>query len=123
MQPSLHNICVQQQENIPQAFMSGREKGVKGVGTGGSKRHRYILRDNIQDISNQSIRRLAGRAGVKRMSALIYQRTRAVLNVFVRNLAQDALKYTEHANRKTMSTMDVIYALKHQGRTLYGFGA
>ncbi|KAG6954626.1 hypothetical protein JG687_00011696 [Phytophthora cactorum] len=83
----------------------------------------FLMKRGHSYISNQSIRRLAGRAGVKRMSALIYQRTRAVLNVFVRNLAQDALKYTEHANRKTMSTMDVIYALKHQGRTLYGFGA
>ncbi|KAF1786932.1 Histone-fold [Phytophthora cactorum] len=123
MQASLHNICFRQQENIPQAFMSGRGKGVKGVGKGGSKRHRYILRDNIQGISNQSIHRLARRAGVKRMSALIYQQTRAMFKVFVRNLVQDALKNIEHANRKMTSTMDVIYALKHQGRTLYGFGA
>ncbi|KAL4102955.1 hypothetical protein PRIC1_006696 [Phytophthora ramorum] len=26
-----------------------------------------------------------------------------------------------HVNRKTMTTMDVIYALKHQGETIYGF--
>jgi histone H4 len=30
--------------------------------------------------------------------------------------------YTEHARRKTVSAMDVVYALKRQGRTLYGFG-
>ncbi|KAG6950984.1 hypothetical protein JG687_00013913 [Phytophthora cactorum] len=45
-------------------------------------------------ISNQSNHRLARRAGVKRMSALIYQQTRAVLKFFVRNLVQDALKHT-----------------------------
>ncbi|GJR81467.1 histone H4, partial [Tanacetum coccineum] len=30
--------------------------------------------------------------------------------------------YTEHARRKTVTAMDVVYALKRQGRTLYGFG-
>ena len=30
--------------------------------------------------------------------------------------------YTEHAHRKTATAMDVVCALKRQGRTLYGFG-
>jgi hypothetical protein len=30
--------------------------------------------------------------------------------------------YTEHAKRKAVTAMDVVYALKRQGRTLYGFG-
>ncbi|OXA60662.1 Histone H1 [Folsomia candida] len=33
-----------------------------------------------------------------------------------------AVTYTEHAKRKTVTAMDVVYALKRQGRTLYGFG-
>jgi histone H4 len=57
-----------------------------------------------------------------RISALVYEETTAVLKVFVQNLVRDAVVYTEHANRKTVLTMDVLYALKHQGRTLYGFG-
>ncbi|KAF7333438.1 Histone H4 [Mycena venus] len=32
--------------------MSGRGKGGKGLGKGGAKRHRKILRDNIQDELN-----------------------------------------------------------------------
>lgn len=28
----------------------------------------------------------------------------------------------EHAKRKTVTSLDVVYALKRQGRTLYGFG-
>ena len=35
---------------------------------------------------------------------------------------RDAVTYTEHAKRKTVTAMDVVYALKRQGRTLYGFG-
>jgi histone H4 len=30
--------------------MSGRGKGGKGLGKGGAKRHRKILRDNIQGV-------------------------------------------------------------------------
>ena len=31
--------------------MSGREKGGKGFGKGGAKRHRKVLRDNIQGVN------------------------------------------------------------------------
>jgi histone H4 len=81
--------------------MSGRGKGGKGgkgLGKGGAKRHRKVLRDNIQGITKPAIRRLARRGGVKRISGLIYVETRGV------------------------TAMDVVYALKRQGRTLYGFG-
>ena len=51
--------------------MSGRGKGGKGLGKGGAKRHRKILRDNIQGITKPAIRRLARRGGVKRISGLM----------------------------------------------------
>ena len=102
--------------------MSGRGKGGKGLGKGGAKRHRKILRDNIQGITKPAIRRLARRGGVKRISGLIYEETRGVLKVFLENVIRDAVTYTEHAKRKTVTAMDVVYALKRQGRTLYGFG-
>ncbi|XP_034044590.1 histone H3-like [Thalassophryne amazonica] len=103
--------------------MSGRGKGGKGLGKGGAKRHRKVLRDNIQGITKPAIRRLARRGGVKRISGLIYEETRGVLKVFLENVIRDAVTYTEHAKRKTVTAMDVVYALKRQGRTLYGFGA
>ena len=105
-----------------QLIMSGRGKGGKGLGKGGAKRHRKILRDNIQGITKPAIRRLARRGGVKRISGLIYEETRGVLKVFLENVIRDAVTYTEHAKRKTVTAMDVVYALKRQGRTLYGFG-
>ncbi|GMF17562.1 unnamed protein product [Phytophthora lilii] len=77
--------------------MSGRGKY---IGQGASRRHRFILQDSIQGISKKSIRRLARRAGVIRMSELVYDHTRAVLKVFVRNLLHDAIVYTQHANRR-----------------------
>jgi len=137
--------------------MSGRGKGgkvrrrifsrvlqaltvVQGLGKGGAKRHRKILRDNIQGITKPAIRRLARRGGVKRISGLIYEETRGVLKIFLENVRvfrrllatfayrfvqviRDSVTYTEHAKRKTVTALDVVYALKRSGRTLYGFGA
>jgi len=103
-------------------IMSGRGKGGKGLGKGGAKRHRKILRDNIQGITKPAIRRLARRGGVKRISAMIYEETRGVLKTFLEGVIRDAVTYTEHAKRKTVTSLDVVYALKRQGRTLYGFG-
>ena len=62
--------------------MTGRGKGGKGLGKGGAKRHRKVLRDNIQGITKPAIRRLARRGGVKRISGLIYEETRGVLKCF-----------------------------------------
>ena len=122
--PSVSKVtsnCQQLQLEI-KIIMSGRGKGGKGLGKGGAKRHRKVLRDNIQGITKPAIRRLARRGGVKRISGLIYEETRGVLKVFLENVVRDAVTYTEHAKRKTVTAMDVVYALKRQGRTLYGFG-
>ena len=99
--------------------MSGRGKGGKG---GAGKRHRKVLRDNIQGITKPAIRRLARRGGVKRISGLMYEETRGVLKTFLENVVKDAVCYSEHARRKTVTALDVVYALKRQGKTLYGFG-
>ena len=83
--------------------MSGRGKGGKGLGKGGAKRHRKVLRDNIQGITKPAIRRLARRGGVKRISGLIYEETRGVLKVFLEDVIRDAVTYTEHAKRGRLS--------------------
>jgi hypothetical protein len=56
------------ERNANASYFSGG-KGDKGLGKGGAKRHRKILRDNIQGITKPAIRRLARRGGVKRISA------------------------------------------------------
>ena len=102
--------------------MSARGKGGKG-GKGGAKRHRKVLRDNIQGITKPAIRRLARRGGVKRINNMMYDETRKVLKNFLSQTVHDAVTFTEHARRKTVTALDVVYALKRQGKTLYGFGA
>uniref|UniRef100_A0A0K3C456 Histone H4 n=1 Tax=Rhodotorula toruloides TaxID=5286 RepID=A0A0K3C456_RHOTO len=126
----LHNLKVSNSHSatttttttLSYSNMSGRGKGGKGLGKGGAKRHRKILRDNIQGITKPAIRRLARRGGVKRISGLIYEETRGVLKIFLENIIRDSVTYTEHAKRKTVTSLDVVYALKRAGKTLYGFG-
>ncbi len=116
--------ATKQQHHI--TTMAGRGKGGKGLGAGtknyGAKRHRKVLRDNIQGITKPAIRRLARKGGVKRISGLVYEETRCVLKQFLEGVIRDTLMYTEHARRRTVTALDVVYALKRQGRTLYGFG-
>lgn len=100
---------------------TGRGKGGKGLAKGGSKRIRKVMRENIQGITKPAIRRLARRGGVKRISGDIYEEVRGVLKSFLEGVIRDSVTYTEHARRKTVTAMDVIYALKRQGKTLYGF--
>lgn len=47
---------------------------------------------------------------------MIYEETRGVLKTFLEGVIRDAVTYTEHAKRKTVTSLDVVYALKRQGR-------
>ena len=100
--------------------MSGKGKG---LGKSGAKRHRKVMRDNIQGITKPAIRRLARRGGVKRISGMMYEETRTVLKEFLGKVIKDSVCYCEHGRRKTVTALDVVFALKRQGKTLYGFGA
>ncbi|KPP77547.1 histone H4-like [Scleropages formosus] len=94
-------------------------KGGKGLG---AKCRRKVLLDNIQGIVKPSIRCLARCGAAKRISGLISEETLGVLKVFSKNTTRDTVTYNKHAKRKTVTAMDVIYALKRQGCALYGFG-
>ncbi|KAH8615635.1 hypothetical protein ERJ75_000566000 [Trypanosoma vivax] len=59
-------------------------KGKKsGEAKGSQKRQKKILRENVRGITRGSIRRLARRGGVKRISGVIYDEVRGVLKSFV----------------------------------------
>ena len=51
---------------------------------------------------------------MKRISGLVYEEIRGVLKVFLENVIRDAMTYTEHTRRNTVTAMDVVYALKRQ---------
>ena len=104
----------------PFSFMSGRGKG-KGLGKAGAKRQQ-ALSESIQGITRPALRRLARRGGVKRISSGVYDEIRGVLRSFLEVVVRDSVTYCEHARRKTVTVLDVVYALKRQKRAIYGYG-
>jgi histone H4 len=65
---------------------------------------------------------LARRGGIRRISGLIYDDARSVLNTYLTNVIRDAIVYTDYSGRKTVTALDILNALKLNGSRLYGFG-
>ena len=99
----------------------GGKGGGKGSGKGDMKRMRKVLKDSITGITRPAMCRLARRGGVRRIAGLVYDNIRGVLKIFLQHVMRDIITYTEYTKRKTVTVTDVLYALKHHGRTLYGF--
>ncbi|KAK4543564.1 Histone H4 [Oleoguttula mirabilis] len=100
-------------------------KGGKGMGLGRgktAKRHRKILRDNIQGVTKGDIRRMARRGGVKRISAGIYDGVRTVMRTRLELILSDICAVVENCGRKTVTTTDVVFVLNRIGSPIYGFG-
>ena len=72
-------------------------------------------------VGTPSLRRLARRAGVKRIALPTYQSVREALNAFLRKIVADTACLVENRRRFTVTLPDVLYALKRNGRTLYGW--
>ncbi|KAJ7465405.1 histone H4 [Mycena galericulata] len=66
-----------------------------------------------------TLRRLARRGGVKRISGLMYEETRGRLSSYMEVLLRDTVLHTTHGYRTTVSREDVLHALSRSGRTLY----
>jgi histone H4 len=87
------------------------------------KRESLKKPERTTTITRGGIRRLAKRGGVKRVAETIYHNIREFVDYFLGTVVRDASVYCEHAQRKTITAMDVVHALKKSGRTLYGYGA
>lgn len=96
-------------------------KGKSAGAAKSTKRMKKSVSDSIKGVTKGSIRRLARRGGVKRISGPLYEEVRTVLRAFVDGVVRDATAYTEHAKRKTVTALDVVMALKKRGRMLYGY--
>ncbi|RYP46946.1 hypothetical protein DL768_006929 [Monosporascus sp. mg162] len=107
---------------MPSGKSIGRAPAGKGLGgKQGAKRHRKILRDNINGITKPAIRRLARRGGVKRISGNIYDEVRSVLKARLELILRDCVIYTEFRRAKTVTINDVLFSLRRLGRPIYGF--
>ena len=101
--------------------MAKGKKSGEAKGNNSNKRQKKVLKENVKSISKGSIRRLARRGGVKRISSELYEEVRKTLRSFVEGVVRDATAYTEHAKRKTVTAADVVNALRKRGKVLYGY--
>lgn len=93
---------------------SGHSAAARKLGRGSTK-------PMIEGITKGCIRRLARRGGVKRISGFIYPYSRQIIMEFMEKLLRDATVYTTHGKRKTVTSMDIILAMKRNGKALLGF--
>ncbi len=95
---------------------------LKSVGSGraGKTRRRLQPAAPSEGISKPAIRRLARRAGVKRMAEGIYTEAPLALRAWLKSIIGDAVVYADHARRFTLTVNDIILSLKKNGATLYG---
>ena len=97
----------------------GRKTYRGGKGPLLGKRHKAAKEDAIAGITKPGIRRLARRAGVKRIAGDLYAQQRKWVRAFLRDTLRDAATVTECARRRTVTVADVVFALRRQGITLY----
>ena len=98
----------------------GRDKG-RPKNAPGFKRHQHQPRDIVKGISRGSIRRMALRAGVKRISRGCEVRMRQQLIRYVNTLTRDSLVYASYAKRKTVYLRDALAALLYHNQNVLGF--
>ena len=126
MQNTTANSCGKQVIKCPKKGKESliREMHIKRPIMGmklGSKKCNKQPRDFLLGITKPAIRRLARRGGVKRISSLIYDEGRTALRDFLRKVIKDTVLITESGRRSTVTSLDVVHALKRNGKTLYGF--
>lgn len=95
-----------------------------GKGKAGKK---SVKRAEIKHTGNTTltrggIRRLARRGGIRRLADNVYGEVRDFAEYFLSIVVKDAAIFAENAKRKTITAMDIVYALKRSGRSLYGYG-
>ncbi|MFS7896988.1 putative transcription factor Hap3/NF-YB family [Helianthus anomalus] len=78
---------------------------------GGAKHHQKVFRNDFHGIKKPTMWRKAYQCSYLR-------RDKGFLKIFLDDFMHDAIKYTKDTRRKTITTMDAIYALKCQGCTV-----
>jgi histone H4 len=75
-------------------------------------RKRCVPNWGPERISKSAIRRMARKGGVKRMSSIMFEESRAILYVYVKCITEKAIEYALNQNRRTVLAKDVCQALK-----------
>jgi histone H4 len=84
-----------------------------------TKRHKKYV-DPLFRIPKTRIKHIFYKAGVLRISAKAIEEFRHLLSAFVSRIVRDALYYSVHANKRTISEDHVKLALEKNGYPIYG---
>lgn len=83
--------------------------------THGLKRHRKVIRDSMQGITKPAIKKLAQRAGVKRISAFVYEEMRGVMKTYLTNILRESEIVMTNRGVKTLMVQDLRTGLANMG--------
>lgn len=113
------NECGDKKRRVDSMVIKGGKggKGDKGLGKGSTMRHR--LPEKNMKIGKPAIKRLARRAGVKRMAEDVIEKVRSSMDDFLVKIIRDSLLIMKHNKRKTVTLKDLTFALENQGQKLY----
>jgi len=75
-----------------------------------------------QNLCKGAIRRLARRGGIRRISGKIYKDVRYSFQTWLEKVLEQTNILVQHQNRRTVRPIDIVRALKLQGRSIYGYG-
>jgi len=74
----------------------------------------------VDRITKPGFKRLARRAGCKRLKSDIYDACRERMQAKSKQIVGDSMTFMQHSGRRTISASDVNPALKNNGMKLYG---
>lgn len=100
--------------------MTGRGKGGKGAGKGAAKRHRKQAVSSVT-LPKASYRRLARKAGVKRIASDVYPSLDSFGRSYLNVILNHVVTFTLHAKRRTVTPGDVVHAAKRMQTKLVGW--
>ena len=87
-----------------------------------AKRHTKQQHTDIMlQITKPAIKRVAQRAGVKRLRSVVYKDARDMLKAFLTKVVRDARLYTNSRNRVTTNCADVSCALENNNCSTYSY--
>lgn len=76
--------------------------------------HRVVLRDNIMGLTKGPIKRLLMKAGISRISSLVYHEVRELIKLRLEELLRNTITVTEYRRKATVTSTDVYFNLKHK---------
>ena len=122
---SLQSLCGNLHPDIEvPAAAAAKKAEATAAPRGAPRRHRRVLRDNIQGITHHAIGALGARAGVLKLSKSVDEELRDVTKWFLTELVRDTVTFAEHARSTGVLPEHVIKALRQLhhpgGRALFG---